>query len=222
MSNENKSVGPINAFVAWRIRELRLTRNLSSKELAQRIGLPPGSYSCLENGFYNISLENLFKILQALQAGPQEIWPRSGSRAAELIDDDFLRSAADDTRSRILRGRPRIDDILEAVCEAFDLSKGMLLAGVRGWEPVRQGRTACAILVEETPGLSLKSLSSALGCTTSTLRYLLSRVAPCFEGESWLGERLQHAREVLVAEGRAGGEPEPERWTAAESAGERS
>ncbi len=67
----------VNNYVAHRLRQIRVERGLTSSELAQRTGSALGSYSCLENGWYKINIDNLFKILQALQAKVTEVWPET-------------------------------------------------------------------------------------------------------------------------------------------------
>ena len=40
-----------------------------------KTGIPVSSYACMETGRYNISLDNLFRILGALDADISEVWP---------------------------------------------------------------------------------------------------------------------------------------------------
>src|SRR5687767_7003069 len=65
----------INGFVSSKVRELRINKKLKMQELATRAGIPLGSYACMENGYYNINLDNLFRILGVLDAGIDEVWP---------------------------------------------------------------------------------------------------------------------------------------------------
>lgn len=70
---QSESERAVNRYVGHRIQKLRKQRRLSSQEVARRTGLAPGSYSCLENGWYRISLENLFRILQVLDVHVTEM-----------------------------------------------------------------------------------------------------------------------------------------------------
>ncbi|MEE8586094.1 MAG: hypothetical protein V3T83_14720 [Acidobacteriota bacterium] len=68
---------PINDFVRNRIRRLRRSKNLSTRQLAALSGIPEGSYCCLEGGFYRISFYNLQKIMQALGGSIHDVWPQA-------------------------------------------------------------------------------------------------------------------------------------------------
>ncbi|MEE8587534.1 MAG: helix-turn-helix transcriptional regulator, partial [Acidobacteriota bacterium] len=72
---KRRSQGAVNNYVGRKLRELRLSQGMTCKQVAQGIGISAGSYSGLENGWYRISLDNLFGILKALGAGPEEVWP---------------------------------------------------------------------------------------------------------------------------------------------------
>ncbi len=63
----------IKNLVRARLGELRLTRKMRIKDLAERAGMPPSSYACMESGFYNISLDHLLRILGALEADIGEV-----------------------------------------------------------------------------------------------------------------------------------------------------
>lgn len=65
----------INEFVRRRMRELRQNRKLKIREIAKIADMPYSSYASLERGFYNISLDNLFRILSALEADISDVWP---------------------------------------------------------------------------------------------------------------------------------------------------
>lgn len=69
------SHGSINDLVRERIRRLRTARGIGVTELAVRAGLPVSSYASLENGAYRITLDNLFRILGALDVGIEDVWP---------------------------------------------------------------------------------------------------------------------------------------------------
>ncbi len=67
----------VNDFVRDRIRRLRRSKNLSTRQLAALSGIPEGSYCCLEGGLRRINLYNLQKIMQALGGTVHDVWPRS-------------------------------------------------------------------------------------------------------------------------------------------------
>ena len=65
----------INEFVRLRIREIRRTKKIKVREIAAQLGMPYSSYASMEGGFYNINLDNLFRILGVLDTDIREIWP---------------------------------------------------------------------------------------------------------------------------------------------------
>lgn len=69
------SHGSINDLVRERIRRLRNARGIGVTELASRAGIPVSSYASLESGAYRITLDNLFRILGALDVGIEDVWP---------------------------------------------------------------------------------------------------------------------------------------------------
>lgn len=83
--------GVINNCVRHRMRELRRNRKMSLQDLATRAGIPPSSYACMEGGFYNISLDNLFRILGVLDADINEVWPVESSASESLGHPFYIR-----------------------------------------------------------------------------------------------------------------------------------
>jgi len=71
MSSKQK----INEFVRLRIREIRKSRKVKVREIAAQAAMPYSSYASMECGFYNINLDNLFRILGALDIDIREVWP---------------------------------------------------------------------------------------------------------------------------------------------------
>ena len=67
--------GQVNDFIRERLCALRRERKLSVREAASLTGIPESSYSCLERGYYRITLQNLHRILQALGGRIDEVWP---------------------------------------------------------------------------------------------------------------------------------------------------
>lgn len=63
------SSGPANSQIAaigGRLRRLRKERNLTQAELARQIGIQQSDLSRMEKGEYRVSLDNLVRILKAL------------------------------------------------------------------------------------------------------------------------------------------------------------
>ena len=75
----------ISLLISERLRRLRRERRLGVTEVARRAGLPVSSYGCIEGGYYAITLDNLFRILGALELDITEVWPSddAGSKALE-------------------------------------------------------------------------------------------------------------------------------------------
>ena len=74
---QNKARGIVNGYVADRIAEIRRSRRMTVEDAAKKAGLPPGSYACLENGWYRINLDTLFRMLFAVGAKLEQVWPES-------------------------------------------------------------------------------------------------------------------------------------------------
>lgn len=64
---------------------------MSMRQLAERSGIPMGSYACMENGFYNISLDNLFRILGVLELEISDVWPLEAIGCDAIEEDLYLR-----------------------------------------------------------------------------------------------------------------------------------
>lgn len=59
--------------IGIRLRELRKSRNLTSKEVAERAGLSPQSLSRIENGYHDVVFTTLRKILAAMGCSLQDL-----------------------------------------------------------------------------------------------------------------------------------------------------
>ncbi len=193
-----RSKGRINNYVGHRLREIRVTRKLTSQEVARQAGIAPGSYSCLENGWYKINLDNLFRILQVLKAEVTDVWPRPQIEGGAAIDDDYLQRVVEEAIS----SRPReidLDDVYEAVCRTFDIPKDQFQSQSR-WSRLTEARGAAAILVKEIPHLSLTSLCRSLGCSISSMSHLTRRVLERAEEDRILRAKIDEARQLLKEE----------------------
>jgi transcriptional regulator with XRE-family HTH domain len=65
----------INELVRLRIREIRKSKKVKVRQIAAQAEMPYSSYASMECGFYNINLDNLFRILGALDTDIREVWP---------------------------------------------------------------------------------------------------------------------------------------------------
>ena len=92
----------VNEFVRRRLRELRQSKRMRIKDLALQSGIPTGSYGCLESGFYNISLDNLFRMLGVLEADIHEVWPVESVGAQTLDQPVYLRKIQEFRLSEIV------------------------------------------------------------------------------------------------------------------------
>lgn len=72
---KNPPEDAINLFIRERLSAIRKERKLSVRQAAILAGIPESSYSCLEHGHYRITLQNLQKIVQALEIAIDEVWP---------------------------------------------------------------------------------------------------------------------------------------------------
>lgn len=190
-----RSKGRINNFVGHRLREIRVAKKMTSQEVARRAGIAPGSYSCLENGWYKINLDNLFRILQVLKADVTEVWPEISDDSAGSIDDDYLQKVV----RNAIESQPRevtLDDVYEAVCEAFEVPKDQFQSQSR-WSRLTEARGAAAIIVKDIPHLSLTALCRSLGCSISSMSHLTRRVQERAEEDKVLAGKIQHARTLL-------------------------
>ena len=196
MSDKARSKGTINNYVAHRIRELRMARKVTSQEMARRTGIAPGSYSCLENGWYKINLDNLFKILQALGAKVVEVWPQSQSAPNDRIDERYLHRAVADS----MESQPReitLDDIFKVVSGVFGIGKEHLHSQARSWERLNEARAVCAMLVEEVGHIESKALRSSMGFSTSAMVQLLQRYEDQLGDDPALQSKLDESRQQL-------------------------
>jgi transcriptional regulator with XRE-family HTH domain len=190
-----RSKGRINNFVGHRLREIRVNKKMTSQEVARRAGIAPGSYSCLENGWYKINLDNLFRILQVLKADVTEVWPSTDVDQSAVIDDDYLQDVVRDA----MASQPReitLDDVYEAVCQAFEIPKDQFQSQSR-WSRLTEARGAAAILVKGVPHLSLTSLCRSLGCSISSMSHLTRRVQERAQEDQALAAKIEKARQIL-------------------------
>lgn len=76
--------------IGSRLRRLRKERNLTQAELARQIGIQQSDLSRMEKGEYRVSLDNLFKILHALDVQASEFFAQQ-SRSNEPLQRPLSR-----------------------------------------------------------------------------------------------------------------------------------
>lgn len=62
-----------NEFVAARIKELRIKKGIMQKSVSGYISLSPNAYSRIENGYTQITIQNLFLIAECIGVKVEEI-----------------------------------------------------------------------------------------------------------------------------------------------------
>ncbi len=188
----------INDFVLRRLRRLRLKQGLLMRVAAERAGIPLGSYTCLESRRYRLSLDNLFRILHALGAGIGEVWPggkppSGGLHVGSGYVAQHLRLAAQ-SESPL---RPTLDDVLEVVCDAYQISLGALCSGRRDY-PLGEARAIAALLTAETHHLRLVALAERFGNDVSSCSHGAHRIRDKLCQDRVLQQRLSDIRLTLL------------------------
>lgn len=176
-----KSNNLVNQFVCSSIRRLRLERGLRIQEIAQRSGIPLGSYSCLETGRYRMSLENLFRILQVLGADVREVWPDSSPETTQAVDEEFIRGKIREAEAR-WPPRLTLDDVLAAACRACGVDIDAVASPSRR-RNLAEARTLAALMTRDIGHLSLVALSRRLGRDVSSLSHCLRRYSERLESD---------------------------------------
>ena len=131
--------GPINQYVVMRIAQIRRSRGLSRKKVAELTGIPHSSYTCLEGGWYKTNLDNLWKILGVLEANIQEVWPQAENKG-NFRDDGFLKKVVGKARKKWETTEATYGDVVEAVAHGFRLEARMLMRKGKVGPPPHHGR----------------------------------------------------------------------------------
>ena len=74
----------MNKMIGKRIQEYRKAKGLTQEELAERVDISPHYLSALERGCYNIKLELLVAILNALECSADAVFCDVVKRSAEV------------------------------------------------------------------------------------------------------------------------------------------
>ncbi|HSR67539.1 MAG TPA: helix-turn-helix domain-containing protein [Acidobacteriota bacterium] len=187
---------PVNAFVCTSIRRLRQARGLAIERVAERSGIPPGSYSCLETGRYRLNLENLYRILAALDADIGDVWPqRPGDRKSSPEGPPQVEEAV---RQAELRRPPRatLEDILKAVCRTCLVNRREMASRKRTAR-ISRARAIASLLTWELGHLTLSALSRELRRDVSSLSHQLRRFRRQLKSDSESAAILRRARRQL-------------------------
>lgn len=185
---------PVNLFVARRLRSLRLSKGLTCRELARKAGIPAGTYSTYENGWALISLERLFRLVQALGTSIREVWPEevplhqnNGQGSQEAIEKALKQRAPEIP----------IESVLGITADAFGISR-LGKPGQGEEERLAGAQAACAILGEELQ-IPRHEVAAALNMTRTDLNELARAYSALIQESpnSRFARRTARARRLL-------------------------
>ena len=160
----------VNGFVAARIREVRLERGLKVTDMVRLTGIPAGSYYCLESGCYRLSLDNLFRILMALQISIEDLWPQTARKAGpgEPVDEALVSAALGDAPQKPAQRSISVEDVVAQVAVAYGVRVEDMMG--RAKRNRSAPRVAAGLIVQQTPQLKLSGLCLYLHCSEGGLR----------------------------------------------------
>ncbi len=188
----------INNFARKAIRRLRIARGIRVQDMADRTGIPLGSYSCLETGYYRINLENLSRIVHVLGVPVTEVFPtlpgepQAVEKVSEASISEYLEMAAIRQPQAVT-----YNAILAVVRRLFAVKMKDLSSPSRRRELAR-ARTVATVLVKEQPHLTMVGLSRRLRRHVSSLSHCLRRLEYRLRDDHELQEIIDRAREQLL------------------------
>ncbi|HUK14197.1 MAG TPA: helix-turn-helix transcriptional regulator [Thermoanaerobaculaceae bacterium] len=91
MKGLNRSLPP-TASVGQRVRQYRQERNLTQTELARQIGIQQSDLSRMEKGEYRVSLDVLFRLLQAFEMSLGQFFGDLVQQGLTLQESNLLES----------------------------------------------------------------------------------------------------------------------------------
>lgn len=100
----------VRQYVSGKIREYRKLRNLTQKELGEKIGVKHNTVSGYEKGTSEAEQDILFKIANALDVGINDLFPpTTNSISLTTCEKDFIK------KYRVLdeRGKSTVDKALD-------------------------------------------------------------------------------------------------------------
>lgn len=164
----------VSKYVADRIREIRQKQGLRVVDVSRLSGIPAGSYSCLETGRYKINLDNLLRVLLALGVGIGEVWPQVVlDSKGGLIDESYVEEAVRESRQRVAKPGIEIQDVVEAVAEAYGLQMEAMRG--RGSKKITPARVSAALLIRDLPNLRQCDLAHFLKCSEGGISHSIRR-----------------------------------------------
>ena len=91
----------LGKFIGQRVKEIRISNKISQEQLAEQADLGHKYLSYLENGKYNIKIDTLEKLLEALELSPSEFFDtKLDSKLISLINK--LNSLSPDLREQLI------------------------------------------------------------------------------------------------------------------------
>ena len=88
-----EDVDMLYIMVGKRVRQLRLRRNLTQEQLAERAGISTSFLGHIERGSRKLSLETFYRLIRALDCSANALLPMEGG-SARLSALELLRCAA--------------------------------------------------------------------------------------------------------------------------------
>lgn len=190
------SKGPINNFVCKSLRNIRIGKGVKVLDVARRTRIPASSYSCLEWGRYKLNLDNLFRILHALDADITEVWPMAASTAGRSVDGEQIKQVL--AASEQMRPpQPSVEEFVDVVCSACGIDC-MDREVARTSKKVRECQVIAAIIVRDLPYITLTALSHALDVNISSLSHRTRRLLRQAETDDDLGRRIESVRREVL------------------------
>lgn len=191
------SKGPINNFVCKNLRQIRIGKGIKVLEVAKKTGIPASSYSCLEWGRYKLNLDNLFRILHAIEADITDVWPMAHRSSREAVTREHIRKvleASEEMRPPTIS----TDDFIQAVCRCCGVDR-IDREVARNSKKIREIQVLASIVVRDVPQITLTSLSHRLDVNISSLSHRTRRMLKQAGKDEELAERIEDTREAVLS-----------------------
>jgi transcriptional regulator with XRE-family HTH domain len=188
--------------LAQTLRETRIARGLSQRELAERAGLGQSRLALIEAGAVDLRTSTLMQLARALDLElvlvPRRVLPTVQSLTGAQLrgSREARRNSVRGTPIRVLR---RIQQHLAALARAYPSSEGL-----------RQAKSAMQALVEVGPDLEPSTLQS-LRRSAQWLALARTKKAQAQSLLAKTAAQLQELRQTLPATARLGQEPQAQR-----------
>ncbi len=203
--------GTISDHVRLAVRRLRIERGILVREVAERTGIPLGSYSCLEAGNYKINTDNLFRILHVLGASIDQVWPAAPGKNGPVLEvsDEYVRKVLARARKRnpVL---PSVQDAVDVVCRVYGVTLEELSSPSRV-RRLAEARAVASMLIEGQPHLSKSQLGHVVQRDPSTLEHCANRLRKRLPEDRQLQARIEEARNLFSRKPPPNGNPQEHR-----------